>query len=403
VSRDAGRDSSGSNPTDAHLDATSSGGARGGAGGAVAGGGSGSGGAAGSGKGGGGGAKGGAGGAQGGASGGRCTAFQFQRSHFSGDAIFADMNKDGRLDVVSVWIEYPTSASYISHFLTYRQTGPRAFADPTEHVFDVYDFNRLAAYDLDQDGVPDIAASNFRGWVGLLLSGAGYVPGPPLRPMPNEDMFDVVSADLDGDGYGYIAVPLGSTSVSIGIYWGTGGGAFSARDDRAVCGEAAHAAIIDANEDGRLDLAISCKTAGSWVLINQGNRKFTPTLLAGATQGFALATGDLNHDGHVDVVVPDFVFKQALVYLGDGHGNFAVPTGLLATTNSSPLAGAIGDLDGDGNADFVLGDDTQSTIAFYQGTGDGHLRAAKAIPMSSASNNLAIADVDGDGYPPDSA
>jgi hypothetical protein len=395
--RDGGRDSAGGNA----ADASASGGGRGGTGGSATGGAAGG---AAAGKGGGGaGAKGGAGGAagggaQGGAPGGRCTAFQFlQPSHSGEDAIFADMNKDGRLDVVAVWTAAPSGA-YVSHFVTYQQTSPRVFADPAEYLFNVYNFNRVATYDLDQDGVPDIAASNQNGSVGLLLSGAGYAAGAPLRPMSNEMMFDVVAADFDGDGYGDIAVPLESTNATIGIYWGTGGGAFSARNDYTFCKDAVHAAVIDANEDGRPDLAVSCQSSGSQVLINQGSRKFTATLLAGTTQGFALATGDLNHDGHVDVVVPDFVFKQALVYLGDGHGNFTVPTGLLATTSAEPSSGAIGDLDGDGNADLVLGDFNQATIAFYKGTGDGHFQAAKPFPMGSTTRGLAIADVDGDGY-----
>ena len=379
--RDAGRDSAGTNPTDARSDATSSGGAGGGSGG------SGAGGAAGGGA----GAFGGAG-----APGGRCTPFRFQPSHPSGDAIFADMNKDGRLDVVAVW----NDATPTSYFLSYRQTAPRVFADPAQFLYNTYTFNRLAVYDLDQDGVLDIAASNPSASVGLLLSagGTGYVSEPALRPPMNEDMSDVVLADLDGDGYGDIVVPLMNGNTSLGIYWGTGGGAFSARADQTICNNAVHAAVIDANEDGRPDLAVSCLSSGSQVLINQGNRKFTASLLSGTTQALGLATGDLNHDGHVDVVVPDRVVKQLLVYLGDGHGGFAVPTGLLATTGSQPSVAAMGDLDGDGNADIVLDDQVQSTIAFYHGTGDGHFQAAKQIPMSTQTGNLAIGDVDGDGF-----
>ena len=397
--RDAGRDSAGTNPTDARSDATPDGGARGGTDGSAAGGAAG-GGTAGAGNRGGTGGQGGAAGsgAHGGAGapGGRCTPFQFQPSHPCGDAIFTDINKDGRLDVVAVW----NDATPTSYFLIYRQTAPRVFADPAQFLYNTYTFNRVAVYDLDQDGVLDIAASNSSASVGLLLSagGAGYVSEPALRPPMNEDMSDVVLADLDGDGYGDVVVPLMNGNTSLGIYWGTGGGAFSARADQTICNNAVHAAVIDANEDGRPDLAVSCLSSGSQVLINQGNRKFTASLLSGTTQALGLATGDLNHDGHVDVVVPDRVVKQLLVYLGDGHGGFAVPTGFLATTGSQPSVAAMGDLDGDGNADIVLDDQVQSTIAFYHGTGDGHFQAAKQIPMSTQTGNLAIGDVDGDGF-----
>jgi hypothetical protein len=386
--RDAGRDSSETTTPDARADLSTGDRARGGTGGAatgVAGGGGNTGGSSGA----------AGGGARGGTGGGRCAFYQFQPSHPTSDEIVADIDKNGRLDVVAVWNEASRS-----HFLIYRQTGPRVFADPDEYLFDVLTFNRLAVYDLDQDGVLDIAASNDGASVGLMLSsgGSGYAPAPALRPPTNEQMFDVVLADFDGDGYGDIVVPLDNGNTSLGIYWGTGGGAFATRADQIICSNGAHAQVIDANEDGRPDLAVSCLNSGSRVLINQGGRKFSNSLLSGSTQAFGLATGDLNHDGHVDVVVPDLVFKQLLVYLGDGQGNFAVPTGLVASTSSDPRAAAMGDLDGDGNADLVLTDAVQTTIAFYHGTGDGHFQVVQQIPMSSPTANLAIGDIDGDGF-----
>ena len=396
--RDAALDSSETNPTDAGIDAASGGGA-GGAGGP-------SGGA--SGAGGGGGRSGVAGAGSGGATsdsgvagvdgaspGARCTLYQFQPSHPTADEILADIDKDGLPDIITVWNE-----ASVAHFLIYRQTGPRTFAAPVEYATNVFIFNRLAAYDLDQDGILDIAAtySNVAG-VGMLLSagGPGYTVAPVLRPPTNESAFDIVAADFDGDGYGDIAVPISYGPTSLGIYWGTGGGAFSARSDQVICDSGVHAAVIDANEDGRLDLAVSCLNSGSKILINQGNRKFASSSLFGSTQAFGLATGDLNHDGHVDVVLPDLVLKQLLVYLGDGSGKFTVPTGLVATTSSDPRAAAMGDLDGDGNPDIVLEDAAQTTLAFYHGTGDGHFQSAQQLPKVDSSDTMVIRDVDGDG------
>jgi hypothetical protein len=86
------------------------------------------------------------------------------------------------------------------------------------------------------------------------------------------------------------------------------------------------------------------------------------------------------------------------VYLGDGHGAFTVPTGLLAATATQSFTAAMGDLDGDGNADLVLGDLVVPRIAFYHGTGDGHFQAAQQLPMTTQSNTLTIGDVDGDGF-----
>ncbi len=317
------------------------------------------------------------------------------------------MNGDGRPDVVSIWWEDVKA----SHVMVYRQTAPRVFAAPDQIDFSPYGTyyaaNRMAAADLDQDGIPDVAMPDDDGNVALMLSGggAGYSFPSLLRPDPSRPSsngspcFDVSIADFDHDGFRDIAVPVDGTGDSLGLYWGTGRGAFLARADQSFCDQGTRTAVIDANEDGAPDLALGCLQAGGHILINQGGRSFTHVALPGGSQSLGLAAGDLNHDGHVDIVMADQVLKQLIVSLGDGKGNFAVPKGSVAATGSHPDTIAIGDLDGDGDPDVLLTDQAQmTTIAFYAGTGDGHFRAAQNFPMVSDSNNLTIGDVDGDGY-----
>ena len=144
-SRDAGRDSGGGNGAEAGA----SGGARGGAGGSGAGGAA-TGGGAGAGA-GGAGNRGGAGGPGGGVGGGgyggaagsaRCTTIQFQPNHYSQDQILVDMDGDGRLDVVSGWME-----ATAFHVMVYRQTARRVFATPDQYdsPFGSYDALKIAA------------------------------------------------------------------------------------------------------------------------------------------------------------------------------------------------------------------------------------------------------------------
>jgi hypothetical protein len=401
-SRDAGRDSVGGSS----AEAGSSGGARGGASGSGTGGSAGAGvggsgnrgGAGGQGGGAGGGAHGGAGGAAGS---GRCTPFQFQPSYNTLDQILFDMNGDGRLDVVSGW-----SDSVGLHVMIYRQTAPRVFANPDQYDLDAYGtyyLTRIAAGDLDQDGVPDLAMTDSDGNVALMLSGGGtgYSFAPLLRPPKNQVVTDVVIADLDGDGYRDIAVAVDDSSASLGIYWGTGRGAFATRADQKICGFAVRIAVIDADEDKRPDLVLGCDQGGGHVLINEGVRSFNLVTLPGGTQSYGLGIGDLNHDGHVDIVMPDIVLKQLIVSLGDGHGNFSVPTGAVAATSSNPRAAEMGDLDGDGNADMIVADEIQTApAAFFHGTGDGHFQASQSFPttIASATSTFSIGDIDGDGF-----
>ncbi len=142
-------------------------------------------------------------GGNGGASASRCSSFQFQPSHPSGDELLVDMDGDGIRDIVTTWNDAD------AHFLIIRQTAPRVFAAPEQYVVPTVSFNQLATYDLDQDGILDIAGSTPHTLVGLLLSGGGpgYKAAPLLRPPVAENAFDVALADFDGDGFGVEPCP----------------------------------------------------------------------------------------------------------------------------------------------------------------------------------------------------
>jgi hypothetical protein len=86
------------------------------------------------------------------------------------------------------------------------------------------------------------------------------------------------------------------------------------------------------------------------------------------------------------------------VSLGDGHGGFTIAPGQLVATTSNIATAAMGDLDGDGNADVLVSDVNLTTLAFYKGTGDGQFQAAQNLPMATrSSDHLIIGDIDGDG------
>jgi hypothetical protein len=309
------------------------------------------------------------------------------------------MDGDGRLDVVSVW-----SDKMALHVMVHRQTAPRVFAAPDQYDDDMlgyYYYDAMAAADLDQDGIPDLAITDDYGSVALLLSGGGpgYHFGSPVLGSPMvEALYGVAIADFDGDGYRDIAVAIDQHDPNVGIYWGLGGGAFAVRQDQKRCDQGTGVAIVDANEDGRPDLALSCYGGGAQILINQGGRSFMPVLLPGASGSGNLATGDLNRDGHVDVVVPDMGLMQLVPSLGDGHGTFTVATGPLTPIASDVVTAAMGDLDGDGNPDVVLWSSAnQTSIDFFQGDGYGGFQKSRPFPNAKPTRRLAVADVDGDG------
>ena len=95
-----------------------------------------------------------------------------------------------------------------------------------------------------------------------------------------------------------------------------------------------------------------------------------------------MALGDLNHDGHLDLVVGNFAATINRVYLGVGDGTFGAGTDIGNVTDDSVSANslALGDLDGDGNLDLVMGcseGNFGKINRVYLGKGDGTFKAGK--------------------------
>ena len=321
---------------------------------------------------------------------GRCASVYLGATESTHAAIAADVDGDGRLDVV-------TGVVY-GQIGVFRQTAPRTFADPDLYALSNLYPNKMTAADLNEDGFVDLAVADGYNEVGLLLSGPGGFTPAVFDGPQSGDLEDIAIADLDGDGHLDIAVAHYDTGT-LGIMWATGPGAFLPRVDQTVCTEPIGVSVIDANEDRRPDLVVGCYNTASRLLINDGGRSFTTSAFYNTFGAAAMATGDLNNDGHVDIVIADQVVKELIVMLGDGQGGFTQPTGLITAIQSNLASAAMGDFDHDGNQDLALGYVNDPRVLLYFGTGDGHFRTGQPtpVPITWTAINLSVADVDGDG------
>ncbi len=134
------------------------------------------------------------------------------------------------------------------------------------------------------------------------------------------------------------------------------------------CSSIPAAAVGDFNHDGVPDIAYLCRVGNlvlAYTMLGQGDGStFATPVLAARGTASAIAAGDFNHDGNLDLVLLTSAGEGTqvnfTVYVGDGTGNFTLQnsSGPFAAVPSQP-AGApnqfLGvDVDGDGATDLVL-------------------------------------------------
>lgn len=206
-------------------------------------------------------------------------------------------------------------------------------------------------------------------------------PAAPLAGVPG----DVRAPDVNGDGRpDIVAVLFGTDEISVRLNNGHGFGALRRYDAgfKASIQETA-----DFNRDGRLDMAVS-DTAGSQVAVFLGSatgfadRRDIPLASTGEGRGaFGLVARDVNHDGREDIVAATSGPDHLEVILGNGDGTFQPPRGLVVPSRLSvfPFALAAGDFDRDGNVDLVSGG--VGSVTTYLGAGDGTFRPAHTFDL----------------------
>ena len=214
--------------------------------------------------------------------------------------------------------------------------------------------------------------------------------------------------------------------------------------------------VGDVNGDGRPDLIVATSSGQKLLYLNDGNpdpyNTLSPIQIGGtsADHTLALALADVAGDNHQDLIVGNQGSANEL-YLNDGQGNFtlASPSG-IGNLGSGATAIAVGDLNGDGHPDLVLANGGTPTVflnrgpdttghwqgfstgtavsgaaatatalgladfnldgaldlvvansganALYLGDGHGGL-IATAISLGSGGTALSVGDLNGDGYP----
>jgi hypothetical protein len=143
----------------------------------------------------------------------------------------------------------------------------------------------------------------------------------------------------------------------------------------------------DFNEDGFLDLAVSGFDAGVRILFGNGDGSFPLSGFIGSISATLISLADVNNDSHLDIITNDKVL------LGSGDGTFQPALSFDGGGQSLSL----GDLNEDSFLDIAF----QSSLGVHVllGAGDGNFSFAQLVLNGGGSfNALALSDLNGDAH-----
>jgi hypothetical protein len=278
---------------------------------------------------------------------------------------------------------------------------------------DSFDLRNGTSQDCNRNGVPDESDSDrphFSAAVEHLNALEGFL----------SEANDVCPVDLDRDGRVDLAViSHPDPNFAYLTFWRNEGGPGLVYHSRITIGlQIGSIEAGDLNADGRLDLVIS-DTAEErvYVLRATGDFAFSPALtLTGdpsvnGTGSVALA--DLDNDGDIDIVSPQFATRTVCVFRNNGDATFQPRASYPA--DYTPWAAVAGDFTGDGFADiavanaYIIGNpaDGIGTVTLLRNTGDGTFVPHATLVMPTASGpfgvmrprprDLKLVDTDHDG------
>jgi hypothetical protein len=313
--------------------------------------------------------------------------------------VVADFNKDGNLDF-AVALRGETSV------VSYKGNGAGGFTQAgrvgTGNLgnSDIFDHEvAMVSGDFDGDAKLDLAvSSNVTGAVYVLRgkgTGAFFfrvttaVPNDPSRPADPPDLLGLAAADLNGDGKTDLVTAAGGEVVN--VLRATSGGRFTLLQqfgfgDLPLIANPHDLTIAHLNGDSILDLAItSGGSDGVGVFLGQGGGIFAFDHTEGVNgqpdvqfdRGpFAIAQGDFNKDGVVDLVTANVNSSTRTVLTNDGTGQFSIletPTlddesEIPNNPTYTPVSVAVGDFTKDGKLDIVLANWNDNNITLVVNT-----------------------------------
>jgi len=305
----------------------------------------------------------------------------------------ADFNNDGNLDLVT--------AGHVNGIAVLAGDGTGNFGAATG-VNLGFSTATVKVADFNGDSKPDVAVSGGQSTIAILTSNGNGSFGTPALYNINTSALDIVSGDFDGDSKADVAITNTSfTSLtSMSLFFGDGSGNLRFASVIPVGSSPYAITNGDLNNDGHDDLVytnIAHNTVS--VLINNGSGDFgPPSTFAVGAEPRSVALGDLNGDQKLDLVTANSNAFSVSVLLGDGQGAFG-PANHISVPGFNPESVAIGDLNNDGRPDIAVAYRSANIVSVLLANSSGGFGAPASFPVPSGGQDLVINDLNRDGLP----
>ena len=293
--------------------------------------------------------------------------------------------------------------------------GVTTFAPHADYLLPDTFTNSVAIGDFNRDGIPDLVTvsglhtGNGTPGVNILLGNSNGTFQAPVTYNGGPDPKAVAVGDFNGDGILDLAV-ADKTSGNVNVLLGDPANPGLLLSAVSYVSGISPTALVagDFNSDGKLDLAV-LNSGGDNVGILLGNGDGTfqtgspvsiplPNI---ANSGSAIAVGDFNRDGKLDLAVSNQNNMVSIVF-GNGDGTFQFPpTNYVTSTSSSVWGISVVDYNHDGIPDLALASNTDNAVTLLAGNGDGTFLPPMQISVGANTlpSGIAFADLNGDGVP----
>ncbi|MFK7888141.1 MAG: FG-GAP-like repeat-containing protein [Gammaproteobacteria bacterium] len=317
-------------------------------------------------------------------------------------ATFADLNGDGRLDMIT-----HTASSGTSYYLNdgssepFPESARSGVSTPSNNVVDVLtaDFNNDGQLDLF------VTTSSFSVGASLFLNSgnaeAPFAPGALPDFSTNTDAGFRAVADMNADGFLDI-VGNDRFADGVAILFNTGtpdvfGPAFVVTN----LGDFTFSGVIDIDRNGLPDL-VARNYDPARVYLNQGGGSFSTSSFVEvfSSSGNDARVRDINRDGIEDIAFSVNNQNQLELYLGEeGRSPFAAGGTTFAFGDAGAFTSSIAaaDLDNDGDEDIVEGANGLNRV--YVNNNGNYASAFPITDDADVTQSVVVGDLNDDGFP----